>query len=73
MNTLTIKERIYLLHLNRKVLAARLSMSYSSFSHRLCGFTRFSAEQERSLLRILDDAEATQAERGQEKKTVYRG
>jgi hypothetical protein len=60
------KNRIYSLQLSRKVLAARLNISYNGFSLKLCGFQNFTPEQESQLRKILDDAEKAQSVIGQD-------
>ena len=69
------REKIYLLRLSRKVLAARLHLTYTSLSSRLNGFTSWQGDEERALQSILNLAEAAQkveAEK-QVEGVVYRG
>jgi hypothetical protein len=55
------KKRIMLLDLSRKVLAPRLKLSYAALTARLNGFTPFQPDEERALVRILDEAEQAHA------------
>ena len=69
-----LKTRIFLLKLSRKVLAARLGISYNAFCHRLNGFSNFSYEQDRQLCQILDQAaQAQKAEAENAPDPIYRG
>jgi hypothetical protein len=70
-NRLDFKSRIYSLQLSRKVLAARLNISYNGFSLKLCGFQNFTPEQESQLRHILDEAEKTQSTTGQKDAPYY--
>jgi hypothetical protein len=54
------KERIYVLHLDRRVLAGRMGLTYSTFNNKLLEFGRFTPEQDAALRKILDEAEQAQ-------------
>jgi hypothetical protein len=67
------KQRIYVLGLSRKVLCARLRLSYPAFSQRLLGFVAWGPE-ERELQKIIEQAEQAQrTERESISNSVYRG
>jgi hypothetical protein len=69
---LDLKTRIFLSGLTRKILAARLGISYNAFCHRLSGFANFSSSQEFQLNKILSDAEQVrEAESNQESNLSY--
>lgn len=61
----TLKDRIKRLRLDRKVLAARLRIPYSTLGAKLAGFNRFSPDQERQLITILDTCESVKREMDQ--------
>jgi hypothetical protein len=74
MDNLTYKDRIFLLKLSRKVLAARLGLTYASFSSRLNDFTPWQGDEEHVLQDILTKAEAAQqAEKENVRDPVYKG
>jgi len=54
------KTRIFLLKLSRKVLCARLGLTYSAFTARLNSFISWQGDEERQLQAILDSAEQAQ-------------
>ena len=54
------KTRIFLLKLSRKVLCARLGITYSAFTARLNNFITWQGDEERILREILDAAEVAQ-------------
>jgi hypothetical protein len=69
------KTRIFLLKLSRKVLCARLGLTYSAFTARLNNFINWQGDEERILQEILTQAEVaqkTEAEKNAE-DVVYRG
>jgi hypothetical protein len=55
------KTKMYVLKLDRKIIAARLGLSYASLTTRLNNFTPWQGDEERELQRILDQAEQGQA------------
>jgi hypothetical protein len=57
------KERIYSLHLDRREIAQRLGMTYSTFNNKLLAFSCFTAEQESQLRRILEEADKASTEK----------
>jgi hypothetical protein len=56
------KERIYVLHLDRRVLAGRMGLTYSTFNNKLLEFGRFTPEQDAALRKILNETEQAQAQ-----------
>lgn len=56
------KQRIKACNLDRKILAARLKISYAAFTARLNGFIRFTQWEEKTLNDILTECEAVQRE-----------
>ena len=59
---MNFKQRIKDCHLDRKVLANRLKISYAGLTARLNNFQRFSAWEEKTLENILTECEAVQRE-----------
>jgi hypothetical protein len=55
------KTKFYLLKLSRKIMAARLSLSYSALNARLNSFTPWKPREETELRRIIEQAEQAQA------------
>lgn len=60
---LSYRKRILLTGLDRRAIADRLRLSYSSLNNRLAGFTRW-GDEERELRQILDEAEQRVGEEG---------
>jgi hypothetical protein len=54
------RDRIFLLRLDRRVLATRLGLKYANFNNKLCRFSDFTPEQEFLLRKTLDEAEKAQ-------------
>ena len=61
------KTRIFLLKLSRKVIAARLNISYSALTGRLNSFLTWQGDEEHILQGILDQAEAAQRSESEKK------
>jgi len=60
--TMTLKDEIYLLRLDRREVAARLGLSYDGLSRRLNGFTSMSTPEIGALRAIVDEARKRQAQ-----------
>ena len=68
---MTFKEEIYLLHLDRRIIAARMGLSYDGLSRRLGGYTSMSTVERDALRAILNEARQQQA--ADEKKEAAAG
>ena len=62
MENESLKDWIKRLRLDRKVLASRLQMPYSTFSAKLAGFNRFSPDEEKKLVAVLQSCDDVQKE-----------
>ncbi len=56
------KTKMYVLKLDRKIIAARLGLSYASLTTRLNNFTPWKPKEESELRKIIQQVEATRAE-----------
>lgn len=65
-----LKMRIYRLGLDRRILAKRLGISYSTLNCKLGEFTPFTDVESKELLQILDQAEKIQVEESESEKEL---
>jgi hypothetical protein len=66
----SLKQRIYLSGIPRRILSQRLDILYTTFNSKLNGFSRFSEQEEKALEKILSDQEAVR-EAESEKDAPY--
>ena len=64
------KTKLYVLKLGRKIVAARLGLSYAALNARLNQFTPWQDSEECELRKIIDQAETGQAAEA-EKNVLY--
>jgi hypothetical protein len=65
------KTKMYVLKLNRKIVAARLGLSYAALNARLNNFTPWQFKEENELRKIIDQTEAGQTAEAEKDVPYY--